>query len=206
MKIKICGLNNYLNMKEVEQLNPDMMGLIFYAKSPRFIMNASNLEEIKNLQSIPKTGVFVNEDLKIVEQMVNEFKLKFVQLHGDEDEEYIKQLGKNIKIIKAIKIKDKEDISTAAKYNGTCDYLLFDTATNNIGGSGTKFNWNWLNEYTGETSFLLAGGISIDDVTEIKKLKNNHEQFAGVDLNSRFEVSPGLKNIKLLKEFISCIS
>jgi len=205
MKIKICGLTKFNNMEELVGLNPDFMGLIFYKQSPRYIYNSNHIEQIQKFKSVSKVGVFVNEDLSIVKEKIIEFNLNFIQLHGDEDIEYIKNIPKNVGIIKAIKIKNREDISSASLYKNNCDFILFDTATINMGGSGTKFNWEWLNDYNQETPFLLAGGISLNDIEEIIELKKRNKKFAGVDLNSKFEIQAGIKNIENLKQFISCI-
>jgi phosphoribosylanthranilate isomerase len=192
-------------MKEVENLKPDFIGLIFYKSSPRYIYNSDDVSQIKEFISTPKVGVFVNEELSSINKKISEFNLSFVQLHGEEDIDYIKNISDKVKIIKAIKIRNREDIISSAFYKHNCDYILFDTASSNMGGSGTKFNWNWLNDYSLNIPFILAGGISINDVEDIIKLKKTNKNFAGVDLNSKFEIQAGIKNTEILKQFISCI-
>jgi phosphoribosylanthranilate isomerase len=201
MKIKICGMKFPENIRAVAALHPDFMGFIFYPKSPRY---AEPLD-IATLNSLPKSikkiGVFVNENLENILTIAYKYSLDGVQLHGSELVEMCKELHKvGYIVIKAFPISEAYNFKVTKAYEGVCDYFLFDTKTEAYGGSGVKFNWKMLDEYVGETNFLLSGGIAADDAEAILKIK--HPKFAGIDLNSKFELKPGLKDIDLLKNFI----
>jgi phosphoribosylanthranilate isomerase len=152
--------------------------------------------------SIKKIGVFVNESKENILTIGYKYKLDGVQLHGSELVDMCRELKKlGYIVIKAFPIAEAYNFRVTKGYEGVCDYFLFDTKTESYGGSGVKFNWQILKEYKGETPFLLSGGIEADDAEAILKIE--HPKFAGIDLNSKFEIKPGLKNISLLKEFIS---
>ena len=202
MKIKICGMKYSENIRAVAELKPDFMGFIFYPKSPRY---AEPLD-IATLNAIPPTikkiGVFVNENLENILTICYKYKLDGVQLHGTELVEMCNELKKvGYIVIKAFPVAKAYNFKVTKAYEGVCDYYLFDTKTDAYGGSGVKFNWGILDEYVGETPFLLSGGIAADDAEAILKIE--HPKFAGIDLNSKFEVKPGLKNITLLEEFLN---
>lgn len=201
MKIKICGMKFPENIQAVATLQPDLMGFIFYQKSPRY---AEPLDlTILNLlpKSIKKIGVFVNESLEDILTIATKYNLDGVQLHGTELVKMCKELRKaGFIVIKAFPIAEAYNFKVTKSYEGSCDYFLFDTKTDAYGGSGLKFNWGMLEEYVGETPFLLSGGIAADDSEVI--LKIDHPKFAGIDLNSKFEVKPGLKNVELLRGFL----
>ncbi|TWP31433.1 phosphoribosylanthranilate isomerase [Apibacter muscae] len=206
MKIKVCGMKHPENIQQLIQLPIDFMGLIFYSKSPRYVVEL-NPKHLSNLPSnIKKVGVFVNAELQEVENRVKEYFLDYVQLHGKETVEYIKELRikiPNLRIIKAFSIAEIEDIEKTEEYEEVCDYLLFDTKTPQHGGSGKKFDWTILNNYKGETPFFLSGGISLEDTEEIQKIQ--HKKLYALDLNSKFELKPGLKDIKQLDKFLNKI-
>jgi phosphoribosylanthranilate isomerase len=199
--VKICGMKIPENIQAVASLKPDYMGFIFYPKSPRYAepLDVSTLNSLP--ATIKKIGVFVNEDLEDILTIATKYELDGVQLHGTELVEMCKELRKaGFIVIKAFPIAEAYNFKVTKAYEGACDFFLFDTKTEAYGGSGVKFDWAILEEYLGKTPFLLSGGISVDDVEEIQKIE--HTLFAGVDLNSRFEIKPGLKNIELLKQFI----
>lgn len=202
MKIKICGLKQTENIRAIDELQPDFMGFIFYPKSKRFV----NLNDIsKSFQKIDdeikKVAVFVNETADNINQILNGFSFDIIQLHGSESAETVEELkSMGYQIIKAFSMKTGFDFKLLHQYERLCDYFLFDTATPQFGGSGIKFNWDILKQYKGPTPFLLSGGISINDINDIQNLK--HPQFTGVDVNSGFEIEPGLKDIDLLEKFI----
>ena len=201
MKIKICGMKNPENIRAVAALQPYMMGFIFYPKSPRFAepLDIATLNALP--KSIKKIGVFVNEDLENILTIATKYNLDGVQLHGTELESMCKELHKSgFIVIKAFPIAEAYNFKVTKKYEGTCNYFLFDTKTDAYGGSGVKFNWGMLDEYVGDTPFLLSGGIADDDAEAILKIE--HPKLAGIDLNSKFEVSPGLKNVELLRGFL----
>lgn len=185
------------NVREVEALGISMMGFIFYPPSPRFVSGIAPLTH----SGIERVGVFVNSTAEHIIQMVKLHNLSYVQLHGAESVDLCRSLRTaGLGVIKAISVSSREDISQATKYDGEVDFLLFDTKCSDFGGSGVRFDWSILNSYTGGTPFLLSGGIDSSSASDIAAL--DHPQFAGVDLNSRFENSPALKNIDKLKTFI----
>lgn len=190
-----------VNILAVAALQPDMMGFIFYPKSPRYAepLDMATLNILP--KSIKKIGVFVNEDLEDILTIATKYDLDGVQLHGTELVKMCAELHKaGFMVIKAFPIAEAYNFKVTKTYEGVCDYFLFDTKTDAYGGSGVKFNWEMLNEYVGETPFLLSGGIAADDAEAI--LKIDHPKLAGIDLNSKFEVKPGEKNAALLNEFI----
>ena len=200
MKIKVCGMRDTDNISELIKLKPDYIGFIFYGKSKRFV---TNFPEIEIPSEIKKVGVFVNEAIDTIIEIAEENKLEAIQLHGNESPQYCEELKtlliKKVEIFKAFSVDDDFDFSKTEAYQKVCDYLLFDTKGKNYGGNGVKFNWRVLDSYKGITPFLLSGGISKIDVSEIKKI--SHEAFVGIDINSGFEIEPALKNIDDIKEF-----
>lgn len=200
MKIKVCGMKYPDNIKDLGTLPIDFMGMIFYQKSPRYV-DSLTLSDLQVLpRYIERVGVFVNAEIDFIMEKTNEYSLDLIQLHGNETPEFCKELNKTLPIIKAFSISESSDIEQTKAYEGLWGYFLFDTKTPQYGGSGQKFDWSILDTYTGNTPFLLSGGISISDVNEIRGIK--HPQFYGIDLNSKFEKEPGLKDITLLQQFI----
>ena len=210
LKLKVCGMKFRENIEQVVALRPDYMGLIFYEKSPRFVE-----EEVQLLDSsIKKTGVFVNASEEYILQKVEKYDLSAVQLHGDEPVQFCRDLkekfsetNKRIEIIKVFSLKEKFDFQLLQAYEGIVDLFLFDTKGKSRGGNGILFDWQLLNDYSSSTPFFLSGGIGADEIDAIKDLyssfqeKGNEMVFYGIDVNSRFETSPGLKNIDKLKSF-----
>ena len=192
------------NIAAVAALKPDFMGFIFYPKSPRYA-EPLDIDALNALPStIKKIGVFVNENLENILTIAYKYKLDGLQLHGTELVDMcteLKRLG--YIVIKAFPIAESYNFKVTKDYEGACDYFLFDTQTDAYGGSGVKFNWTMLEEYKGQTSFLLSGGIAADDAEAILKIE--HPKFAGIDLNSKFEVKPGLKNVEALSGFLKQI-
>lgn len=204
MIVKVCGMRNADNIEQVRRLRPDMIGLIFYARSPRFV----GTEPLPHLQQsfapAAKVGVFVNETVERVAELAATFNLDAVQLHGSEspaDCAALRQRG--LKVIKAFGIEKAADFEQCASYSDCCDMFLFDTRTPAYGGAGTKFDWSIMAEYKQDTPFLLSGGIGPDDAETVIALR--HPQLAGIDLNSRFETAPALKDVAKLEGFISQI-
>lgn len=203
MKIKVCGLKDTENIKAVAALAPDYMGFICYSLTPRFI-GALAPDALAALpETIYKTGVFVNENIESVNTFINSFKFNAVQLHGDESPEYCNELKGKIQVLKAFGLDENFDFERLKPYVNSVDFFLFDTKTEIYGGSGKIFDWNILDKYQLDVPFFLSGGISLDNLEEIKKI--NHLQFYGVDLNSRFEIEPGIKNIEELEKAFNMI-
>jgi phosphoribosylanthranilate isomerase len=187
MKLKVCGMKFSENIREIESLEPDFMGFIFYKKSKRFF-NESKL--ILN-DNINRVGVFVNQEVNEVIDIIKKYKIDYVQLHGDEDVRYCLSIKSICKVIKVFKIDDTFNFDKIKKFENVSDYYLFDTKTNLHGGSGIKFDWEILKKYNSKKKFFLSGGISEDDIEEIKKIKKIHP-IIGIDINSKFEL-PNLK-------------
>ncbi|NDW19539.1 phosphoribosylanthranilate isomerase [Dysgonomonas sp. 216] len=189
------------NIKELDKLSVDYIGFIFYEKSPRYAGLLSSLDLNQSLTKGKKrVGVFVNADRDFVLQTIDKYSLNVVQLHGNENTDMVQSLKKHAVVFKAFSISEVDDLKKTESYNGVADYFLFDTKTSQHGGSGQKFDWSILEHYKGNTPFWLSGGISVEDVDEIKEI--NHPKLFGVDINSRFELEPGSKDIQLLKQFI----
>ena len=200
MKLKVCGMKFIENIEQVSGLYPDYMGFIFYQKSKR------NFEGVipKLPKSIKKTGVFVNEYLEIVISLVEEYQLEAIQLHGDETVTYIKQLKTHlpsIEIIKVFGIKDEFNFDVLTPFLPLVDYFLFDTKGKERGGNGVQFDWSVLEAYPYEKPFFLSGGIGLKDVLAIQKIINSNVPIYALDINSKFEIEPGLKNINEVKTF-----
>lgn len=187
------------NIRAIEQTKADLMGFIFHPKSPRFV--ASLPEYMPKKQK--RVGVFVNASLEQILAKAQKFSLEYIQLHGDEPPAFCSELkNRGLKVIRAQRIANTDDIIRAESYN-MADLMIFDTKTQLYGGSGKKFNWQLLENYKGCVPFLLSGGIRSDTFEEIKAFF--HPQFAGIDLNSGFEISPALKDVGKLNNFIEKI-
>lgn len=198
IKVKVCGLNSLDNLINLKHVNIDFIGLNFYEKSTRCI-DHNQAFTLRNYQDHKKVGVFVNASLQYVKDMSVIYKLDYVQLHGDESPDYVYELSERHKVIKVISVQNKEDLQLAVYYDG-CEYLLFDTKCKNYGGSGQKFDWSIINYYNSNIPFFLAGGIAPPDISVIQKI--DHPLFSGIDINSKFEKSPGIKDVNLVKDFV----
>ena len=198
MKIKVCGLREIRNLSELDEVQIHFVGLNFYHKSKRFI-DHSQAYLLSNYKRHPKVGVFVNARIQYLFDMVKIYGLDFVQLHGNESPEYVEAAMKEVKVIKVFSIQSKEDFDKVNEYK-KCNYFLFDTKTPDFGGSGKSFDWTLLQHYKGDTKFFLAGGIGIGSLEQIKQFK--HPAFHGLDINSAFEKSPGLKDVELIRKFL----
>lgn len=199
MIVKVCGMRDSEDIRAVEKTNADLMGFIFHPKSPRFV--ASLPEYMPKKQK--RVGVFVNASLEQILAKAQTFSLEYIQLHGDEAPAFCSELkNRGLKVIRAQRITNADDIIRAESYN-MADLMIFDTKTELYGGSGKKFNWQLLENYKGCVPFLLSGGIRSDTFEEIKAFF--HPQFAGIDLNSGFEISPALKDVGKLNNFIEKI-
>ena len=209
MKLKVCGLTKMDQIQELISLNTDFLGFIFYEKSPRFVLNHLSLEEISEINHQGKVGVFVNETVEKISEISEKAKLNFIQLHGDEDEKFILQLrqilGNNIKIIKVIRIGNQsfdELQKTINQQPSTVNYLLFDTDSKAFGGTGKTFDWQILNEIEIPIPYFLSGGISLENIHQRSTI--NHQPLA-LDINSKFEIEPGNKNLEKIKIFKSLL-
>jgi len=206
MKTKICGMKYPDNILEVGSLLPDYMGFIFWKKSARYFDGL-----IPNLpQSIKKVGVFVDETIENVVKKVQKHDLQAVQLHGKESVEFClnlkTQLAANIEIIKVFSVADDFDFSLLAPFEDVCDYFLFDTKGKLPGGNGTTFDWKVLENYPSTKPFFLSGGIGVEEMAAVNEIIKTHLPVYAIDVNSKFEIEPGLKNVPLCKEAINQVS
>jgi len=208
-KIKVCGLTKLNQIQELISMNIDFLGFIFYEKSPRFVLNHLSLEEISEINHQGKVGVFVNESIEKITEISEKANLNFIQLHGDEDEEFVKRLrlklSKNIKIIKVIRIGNQsfdELQKTINQQPSTVNYLLFDTDSKAFGGTGKTFDWQILNEIEIPIPYFLSGGISLENLENLKIL---NQKPLVLDINSKFETEPGIKNLEKIKTFKSLL-
>ncbi len=225
MIIKVCGMRDADNIREVSELDIDMMGFIFWKDSPRFVrmisshagiipdyseerLNKNSGKVVDDQHRIKRVGVFVDDMPQTIVTRIYNYELDYVQLHGEESRIMIDNLRRTlepdirtgVKIIKTISVSSAEDIEKTMEYEGCVDLFLFDTKCPTMGGSGDKFDWSVLSAYKGNVPFLLSGGIGMDDVDKIKSFQ--HPQFAGVDVNSCFETEPGVKDVEKLRLFV----
>lgn len=205
-QLKVCGLTKLDQIQELISLNVDFLGFIFYEKSPRYVLNPLSLDEISKINHSGKVGVFVNENIERIVEISEKADLNFIQLHGDENEEFISELRKNLKseinIIKVIRVGNQssdELQKTINRQPSTINYLLFDTDSKAFGGTGKTFDWNILNEIEIPFPYFLSGGISLENIENSELL--NQKPFA-LDINSKFEIEPGNKDLEKIKKFI----
>ena len=196
MITKVCGMRDAQNIRDVEALGIDWIGMIFWPKSKRYVAEVpSYLPE-----HLKKVGVFVDSTLDDILQHISDYQLDIIQLHGQESPDFAKALKPHT-IIKAFNIEKADDLLQTEKYKGIADYFLFDTKGKMVGGNGQKFDWSVLTAYQGKTPFLLSGGIGPEDAESVRSF--HHPKCIGIDLNSRFESEPGFKDINQLKTFIN---
>jgi phosphoribosylanthranilate isomerase len=205
LKIKVCGMRQSQNILALVNLQPDFIGFIFYKKSVRYVLAENSLKTIKTLpKTIKKVGVFVNEEIVEIKKLITEFDLDYVQLHGSESPEFCKQLfNDGIKIIKAFSVDNNFDFDVTNAYNNCTTMFLFDTKGESHGGHGVSFDWNLLKKNNQDFPYLLAGGISLENIDELLKLEDKN--LLGIDVNSKFEVLPGLKDIEALENLFEKI-
>jgi phosphoribosylanthranilate isomerase len=203
MNIKVCGITEMKQLQQLDGLEIDFAGLIFYKESPRYIGDKISKSELKKADlDTKKVGVFVNPEMIDVLDAIDEYGLDAVQLHGDESPEMCEDLSSEVEVIKVFSIKDGNvDIDAMVKdYDAVCDYYLFDKATDySIGGTGQQFDWTILAKAKIEKPFFLSGGIGPDDAAKVKAFK--HPDFFGVDINSLFEKEPGVKDMGKVLQF-----
>lgn len=207
MKIKVCGNTEVSQIKRLEELSIDYAGFIFYEGSPRFMGQKIKKEDIQNLPTkMQKIGVFVNASRDEIMKQTEDYRLDGVQLHGDETPEFCRIISDHVTVIKAFRVNEGQiDIDWMVRdFEEVCDYYLFDKESKSVyGGAGEKFDWNLLQDATIGKKFFLSGGIAPTDAAMLKKFE--HPFFYGIDLNSRFETSPGIKDLEVLKQFLKDI-
>jgi phosphoribosylanthranilate isomerase len=207
MNLKVCGLTTKKQLLQLEGINVDYAGFIFDKNSPRYAGDKMDGEDLLGMDlDIMKVGVFVNADYEDVMEMVEKFELDLVQLHGNESPELCKELSEDVEVIKVFSIDDSVTSIDAlvAPYDNACDYYLFDTKVGNAsGGTGKKFDWEKIKNSKIEKPFFLSGGISPEDAALVKSFK--HPDFFGIDVNSKFEKEPGVKDMALVLGFVKTL-
>jgi phosphoribosylanthranilate isomerase len=203
MNTKVCGITQLKQLQQLDGLDIDFAGLIFYKDSPRYVGDKIAASDLKNSDfDLKKVGVFVNADYDEIMQVVEDYGLDVVQLHGDESPELCEELSEEVEVIKAFKVKDSKTSidEMVADYDEVCDYYLFDTASSDLeGGTGKQFDWKVLSKAKIEKPFFLSGGIGVDDVKKVKAFK--HPDYYAVDINSKVEKEPGVKDMGLVLQF-----
>ncbi len=210
IKLKVCGLTQLPQIQELISLNIDFLGFIFYEKSPRYVLDHLNLKQISEIKHQGKVGVFVNESVEKIIEISEKANLNLIQLHGDEDEDFIiqlkKKLSKDIEIIKVIKVSNFEnlqvDLQKISNLESRISNLLFDTDSNTFGGTGKTFDWNILNHLEIPKPYFLSGGISLENIHQLSTI--NQQPFA-LDINSKFETEPGVKDVEKIKKLLKIV-
>ena len=204
MNIKVCGITQLKQLQQLDALDIDFVGLNFYKESPRYVIGKISHEDVKNGDfDIKKVGLFVNESLDKIMKTAEDYSLDVIQLHGDETPAFCKRLSEEIEVIKTFRVAgDPDKIGEVVnKYDDACDYFLFDTGGHkeSLGGTGVQFDWDILLRSRIEKPFFLAGGIGLPDVARIKSF--DHPDFFAVDINSKFEITQGVKDMDMVKMF-----
>lgn len=205
MRVKVCGITQEEQMVKLPETGATFAGLIFYPKSPRYVLRQMTTTQIKKETNVNKVGVFVNASVEEVLHMVDECRLHMVQLHGDETPRFCEKIADYISVVKAFRISDSDNIAWRIKdYMDVCDMFMFDTEGAGYGGTGKKFDWGKLSGVEVGKPYFLSGGIEPADVEKLKafsKLPEAKALFA-IDINSKFEVVPGVKDMEKIKNFI----
>ena len=206
MRVKVCGITKAVQAQQVSEAGADFAGFIFYPPSARYVFKHMPANEIRKLRNINKVGVFVNADINDVLRTVDDCGLYLVQLHGNESPRYCEKISQYITVIKAFRISANENISWKIKdYHDAADMFMFDTEGTGYGGTGKKFDWQILKEASINKPFFLSGGIAPEDADAIRQFQQHTvaKDLFALDINSRFETAPGLKDVDKVKSFIS---
>ncbi|HVZ57287.1 MAG TPA: phosphoribosylanthranilate isomerase [Chitinophagaceae bacterium] len=207
MRLKVCGMTLPEQVNALDDLGVDLAGFIFYPKSPRYIGHKISPEKMKQIRGrIAKVGVFVNAGYDELMRTVETYRLDMVQLHGDETPKYCEKIADYISVIKAFRLSDNDNIDYMIRpYQDVCDLFMFDTMGAGYGGTGKKFSWDVLQPIQVKKPFFLSGGIEPDDVKALREFFREpvaRDLFA-VDINSRFEIGAGVKNMELVAQFVN---
>lgn len=209
MNIKVCGITQFKQLQQLDALNIDYAGLIFYKDSPRYMGDKITGKQIKDADfDIKKVGVFVDPGYSELLDAIDEYGLDIVQLHGNETPELCEELSAEVEVVKAFRIPGDKAIDIdemVADYDAVCDFYLFDTAglKESFGGTGQQFDWGVLKKAKIEKPFFLSGGIGPDDAAKVKAF--SHPDFFAIDVNSKFELSPGLKDMAAVLKFLQAL-
>jgi phosphoribosylanthranilate isomerase len=208
MRVKVCGIADEEQLKKLSEAGATFGGLIYYPKSPRYALRHMTTSQIKKVNDVNKVGVFVNATVEEVLHMVDECRLHMVQLHGDESPRYCEKIADYISVVKAFRVSESDNIQwRIQEYMSVCDMFLFDTEGAGYGGTGKKFNWDKLKNVQVGKPYFLSGGIEPADAEKLKEFAAQPEAKAlfAVDINSKFETSPGVKDLEKVKTFIQSL-
>jgi phosphoribosylanthranilate isomerase len=209
MRLKVCGMTQPAQIDELVEIGATFAGMIYYPKSPRYVLRHMTTNHIKGIKNINKVGVFVNASVDEVRHMVDECRLHMVQLHGDETPKYCEKIADYISVVKAFRISPGDNIAWKIKdYMDVCDMFLFDTEGAGYGGTGKKFDWKMLQGLQIGKPYFLSGGIGPDDVETIKEFASDTAAKAlfAIDVNSKFEESPGIKDMQKVRTFFKALT
>lgn len=205
IRIKVCGMTQADQVDELASIGVTFAGFIFYARSPRYVFRHLTINQLKNEKNINKVGVFVNTPIDEVLHMVDDCRLHMVQLHGDESPRYCEKLADYVSVVKAFRLSDNDNIEYMTRpFIDVCDMFMFDTMGAGYGGTGKKFDWNVLKDQEIGKPFFLSGGIQEHDVDDLHafSLEPVANALFAIDINSRFEISPGVKDMGKIKNFV----
>jgi phosphoribosylanthranilate isomerase len=206
MRVKVCGMTLPEQLEQLGSLGVTFAGFIFYPKSPRYVFKHMTTTQIRKENNVNKVGVFVNTSIEEVLHMVDECRLHMVQLHGDETPKYCEKIADYVSVVKAFRVSENDNIEWMIKpYMDMCDMFMFDTMGAGYGGTGKKFNWEMLKDASIGKPFFLSGGIEPGDEEQLKAFADLPigKALFSVDINSKFEVSPGIKDMDKVKEFVA---
>lgn len=209
MRVKVCGITEEDQLQKLTAIGATFAGLIYYPKSPRYALRHMTTSQIKRANNVNKVGVFVNANIEEVLHMVDECRLHMVQLHGDESPRYCEKIADYISVVKAFRVSESDNIQwRIQEYMNVCDMFLFDTEGAGYGGTGKKFNWDKLRNVQVGKPYFLSGGIEPGDAQKLKDFAAQPEAKAlfAVDINSKFEINPGHKDLDKVKTFIKELS
>ena len=205
MRIKVCGMTQMEQVEQLPELGASFAGFIFYPKSPRYVFRQMTSSQLRKVSNINKVGVFVNNSVEEVLHMVDECRLQMVQLHGDESPKFCERIADYVSVVKAFRMSANDSIEWMTNpYMNVCDMFMFDTMGAGYGGTGTKFDWNILKGNHIGKPFFLSGGINTDDAPALKEFKKESvaEDLFAIDINSKFESQPGIKDMDKVRNFI----
>ena len=207
MRIKVCGMTSVEQVLQLDEMCVEFAGFIFYPNSPRYAFRSMSRQDIKKIKGkgINKVGVFVNSPIEEVLKTVDDCGLYLVQLHGDETPKYCEKIADYVTVVKAFRLREEDNILWKIKdYQDIADMFLFDTESTVYGGTGKKFNWDVLKGLNINKPFFLSGGIQPDDTGILQEFTKDPvaKDLFSIDINSKFEISPGNKDMNKLREFI----
>ena len=205
VKLKVCGLKHKNNLFDVVEAGVDFVGMIFYEKSPRYIINSLYPEDVWFLpDEVQKIGVFVDSDIEYIKKNVRLYQLDLIQLHGSESPEYCKEIrSEGYQLIKVFGVDTDFDFQVMEKYLDAVDYFLLDTKTKHFGGSGQQFDWTLLEKYPYQIPLFVGGGVGLENAELV--LRKNYSFLYALDFNSRLETEPGLKDITKVKDAVRIV-